>query len=59
MATPPVPPPKPRRWLRRFVVFLAILGVGLWFSPTIATITGAPKRIIRDAAADLNGTVEP
>src|SRR4051812_14165001 len=58
MATAPVPVRKPRRWRRRFIVLLLILAIGVWFAPTVAALTGAPHRIVRDATGDLRGTIE-
>ncbi|MFO0804260.1 MAG: hypothetical protein U0791_14200 [Gemmataceae bacterium] len=58
MAAPPAPVRKPRRWLRRFVVLLLLLGVAAWFAPAVAALTGAPQRILKDATAELKGTLD-
>ena len=49
---------KPRRWLRRFAILFVLLGLGLWFAPTIAAKTGLRDRVVREASVDLRGTVE-
>jgi hypothetical protein len=58
MTAAPAPARPPRRWRRRFLILVLLLGVGLWFAPTLAALTGAPQRMLRDATADFKGTVD-
>jgi len=56
-STRELPPRKPRRWARRFVI-LAMLLIGLaWFAPAIAAKTGILNGAIAKATAKLNGTL--
>jgi len=49
---------KPRRWRKRLIGLLILLGVGVWVAPVAVARTGLRNRIARDALADLRGTVE-
>ncbi|MDB5308388.1 MAG: hypothetical protein JWO38_2590 [Gemmataceae bacterium] len=53
-----IPARKPRRWRRRLAGMVVLLAAGIWFVPTVVAKTGLRNRIVRDAAADLHGTVD-
>src|SRR5262245_2675943 len=68
---PPPPAPTPaavapatpaksrrRRWPKALAGLLALLLLGVWFAPTVVAKTGLRNRIARQAAADLNGSLD-
>ncbi len=52
-------PRKPRRRrVKVFVALFAVLLLAVWFAPSIVAKTGLRNRFARQAAADLNGTLD-
>src|SRR6266513_855356 len=50
--------PRRRRWPKVLLGLVALIVLLVWFAPTIVAKTALRNRIVRSAAADLNGTLE-
>jgi hypothetical protein len=57
-APAPVPASRLRRWLKRLLPLVALLGLCVTFAPAVVAKTGLRNRIAREALADLRGSVE-
>ena len=52
-------PAKPRRrWVKVLAALFVLLLLGAWFAPTVIAKTGLRNRLARQAAADLNGSLD-
>ena len=53
----PAPARRPRRWLRRLVLFLVLLGVAFWFLPALVAHTPLRNWLVSAAVPGLGGRV--
>src|SRR5688572_24215156 len=57
-SAPTVTPKRRRRVPRIILGLFVLLALGVWFAPTIIARTSLRNHIVRNAAHDLNGTLD-
>lgn len=51
-------PPARRRWRRRLLGLVVLLGAAVWFAPAVVARTGLPNRLARQTLPEFKGTIE-